>query len=163
MVKADDKPKTTSALLPWRTPTLTPLPANQSLSSTFAIEGELKIDELLNLRLDPTRSHRHGGMHATLVNVRGELEWTGAREWTLAALKVLRHQGELAPDITGGDLVKRVRNRLNQDPRFKNPKYRGPRGKRKRISYRLDRETIFEAARTLGIAWRSTRGRPPRS
>jgi len=162
MVAADRKPKPSPALLPWRTPTLTPLPANQSLSSTFSIEGGFKIDKPLNLRLDPTRSHKHGGMHATLVNVHGELEWTGAREWAVTALRVLRHQGEIAPDITGDALVKLVRNRLNQDSRFKSPKYRGPRGKRKRINYSLHRETIFEAARTLGITWRSVPGRPRR-
>src|SRR5262245_23905856 len=101
---------------------------------------------------------KHGGRRPTArMNPDGELEFAGRREWAEAAIGSLLQQGKIPSDITGDELLRLVREQLNGDTKFKHPKYRGVRGKNKRLPGQIGREAIFEAARLQDVKWRSER------
>jgi hypothetical protein len=178
VVEADDK-TTTPPLLPWSTPTITPLPTSHSLSATFAPEGGLATTPLPSSQslsgtfafeggfaakglvyIEATRKTRHGGVHGTMQrNLDGKLEFTGPTELCQALLGRLQQEGKIPPDITDHALVKLVQKELKENPDFKNLEYwrTGSNPPNKEI----DAKTIKKAANIRKIPFRITRGRPP--
>jgi hypothetical protein len=73
----------------------------------------------------------------------------GQLTWAQKAVCTLDAQGELTPNIEGSELVRLVRDLLKEDPNYCRLRF----GK-------LDRKTIFAAAKIQGITWRPKRGRP---
>src|SRR5262245_50030288 len=88
---------------------------------------------------------------ADLIHIRARQTKHGARRWgphelAQAAAGLLRQRGELPPDITGAELVKRVRRELR-----KNRAYRRRYVEKNK---KMPRNVILDAAATQGIAWR---------